>query len=397
MIFYIFALICLLLALAYLLININYIHSFLHLPNHYYLPANPTISATIIVVARDESERILALLADLTNQDYPSHLHQIIIVDDHSQDNTPALIADFIAAQPPKSPPIRLLHLADYLDPIAAQTTIAFKKKAITYALQNTSSDWIVCTDADCQMPPQWLSTILAAAQKNKASAVLAPVLFEQGSEDTSFLLRRFQQLDLLGMMVVTAVGVQWGAHLANGANLAYSRAAFEEVGGFAGQENIASGDDMLLLHKIAALHTQPNAICFVAHPFATVTTALKTTWASLLSQRLRWATKSRTYRQKKLLFILSSVWLFSFSLFCNLIFVLFTCHALALYLLGVQVLIKLLADYWLLSTAARFFDRRPWLNAFLLAVWLHWAYILVVGAFANLIKKYHWKGRQVQ
>jgi len=38
---------------------------------------------------------------------------------------------------------------------------------------------------------------------------------------------------------------------MCNGANLAYSKKAFEEAGGFTGIDNIASGDDMLLMHKI--------------------------------------------------------------------------------------------------------------------------------------------------
>lgn len=38
---------------------------------------------------------------------------------------------------------------------------------------------------------------------------------------------------------------------MCNGANLAYTKKAFEEVGGFTGIDHIASGDDMLLMHKI--------------------------------------------------------------------------------------------------------------------------------------------------
>ena len=38
---------------------------------------------------------------------------------------------------------------------------------------------------------------------------------------------------------------------MCNGANLAYEKKAFYEVNGFAGIDHIASGDDMLLMHKI--------------------------------------------------------------------------------------------------------------------------------------------------
>ncbi len=38
---------------------------------------------------------------------------------------------------------------------------------------------------------------------------------------------------------------------MCNGANLAYEKKVFSEVNGFAGTDHIASGDDMLLMHKI--------------------------------------------------------------------------------------------------------------------------------------------------
>ena len=38
---------------------------------------------------------------------------------------------------------------------------------------------------------------------------------------------------------------------MCNGANLAYEKNAFFEVYGFEGIDDIASGDDMLLMHKI--------------------------------------------------------------------------------------------------------------------------------------------------
>lgn len=398
MIFYIYIAVSILLALAYVIINTNYIRDWKKLPSNYYTIAKPSATAIVVVVARNESQNIARLLWALSKQDYPAELYEIIIVDDDSQDDTAALVSAFAAANPAKNARIRLLHLSDYLTQINAKNTIAFKKKAIAYALQESKSDWVVCTDADCEMNEQWLSTILAAGEKNKSVAVLAPILFEEGKADTNFILRRFQQLDLLGMMVVTAVGVKWGAHLANGANLAYLRSAFEEVGGFLGQENMASGDDMLLLHKIAAANiSEANAVCFVLNRTAIVTTALKTSWRSLWSQRLRWATKSRTYKQKKLIFILATIWLFSLSLLCSLILSIFGSSIIFVYLFVLQAAAKLIADLLLLQTAAHFFERKTWLNAFFIAVWLHWLYILLVGAFANFVRKYEWKGRQVQ
>jgi cellulose synthase/poly-beta-1,6-N-acetylglucosamine synthase-like glycosyltransferase len=382
------------------------------------LPQNlglPTVA--VVVVARDEQARIAQLLDALLAQDYPQEKLQIIIVDDHSSDDTTKTVTQYAE----KYPHFRLLHLRDYLDAQARQKTIAFKiiafkKKAIAYALSQSQSEWIVCTDADGYMPTGWLSALISAGETPidniKPKAVLAPVIFEEDA-DAPFILRRFQQLDLLGMMVITAIGVDFGAHLANGANLAYRRAAYIAAGGFEGQEHLASGDDMLLLHKIAAQNNPQNNpqnsqekatknnpnndIVFVLQPEAVVTTALKNTWSGLWQQRLRWATKSRTYQQKTLIFILATVWLFCFSiLFLPFLFWL-TADINYLYLLAYQVFIKIIFDFILLFSAAQFFRRSRWLYAFLPSVFLHWLYILAVGSLANLVKKYVWKGRRVQ
>lgn len=395
------------LAAAYAAINSFYIYAWQKKIRRQNIPQNipkntdknpPALLPTVVVVvvARDEQARIGSLLAALLAQDYPKEKLQIIIVDDHSSDNSPIIAAQYAA----KYPHFRLLHLGDYLDSHAQKTTIAFKKKAIAYALSQSQSDWIVCTDADGYMPTGWLSALILAGESNtnniKPQAVLAPVIFEE-DQAAPFILRRFQQLDLLGMMVITAVGVDFGAHLANGANFAYRRSAYLAANGFDGQEHLASGDDMLLLHKIAAQNQENNNIVFVLQPEAVVTTALKNTWSGLWQQRLRWATKSRTYQQKTLIFILATVWLFCFSILLTPFLYLLTSDANYLYLLVYQLFTKMFFDFILLVSAARFFGRRAWLWAFLSSVFLHWLYILAVGSFANLVKNYDWKGRRVQ
>ena len=68
---------------------------------------------------------------------------------------------------------------------------------------------------------------------------------------DNSFL-SVFQCLDFISLQGITAASVSAGFHsMCNGANLAYNKNIFYEVGGFKNADHIASGDDMLLMHKI--------------------------------------------------------------------------------------------------------------------------------------------------
>ena len=53
-------------------------------------------TAAVIVSARDEEDKILNCLESLNKLEYPSGKLQIMIVDDRSEDNTGAIIDDFI-------------------------------------------------------------------------------------------------------------------------------------------------------------------------------------------------------------------------------------------------------------------------------------------------------------
>ncbi len=81
-----------------------------------------------------------------------------------------------------------------------------------------------------------------------------------------------FNQLDFLTLQGITAASVYKRFHsMCNGANLAYERSAFYEVNGFNNIDNIASGDDMLLMHKIFKQY--PDKVFYLKNRHAIVTT----------------------------------------------------------------------------------------------------------------------------
>jgi cellulose synthase/poly-beta-1,6-N-acetylglucosamine synthase-like glycosyltransferase len=107
----------------------------------------------------------------------------------------------------------------------------------------------IVTTDADCIASPAWLRTIVAFYETFDPVLIAAPVTFF--SKGTFFDI--FQSLDFMALQGITGATIHKKFHaMCNGANLAYTKKAFDEVGGFTGIDNIASGDDMLLMHKIS-------------------------------------------------------------------------------------------------------------------------------------------------
>src|SRR5476651_15522 len=124
----------------------------------------------------------------------------------------------------------------------------------------------MVATDADCRMGIKWLSTVAGYYEKEQPVMISSPVgYFEEKS-----LFERMQTLEFCYLIGVGAAFIGNGrASTCNGANLAYRKDIFYEVGGFKGIDDLASGDDELLLQKVAARF--PGKIGFLKHYDAVV------------------------------------------------------------------------------------------------------------------------------
>src|SRR4030095_15486302 len=95
--------------------------------------------------------------------------------------------------------------------------------------------------------PATWLKTIASFYEEKDPAFIAAPVVLQNNSS----VLQIFQALDFLVLQGITGGSVHKKIHsMCNGANLVYEKKAFVEVGGFSGIDNIASGDDMLLMNK---------------------------------------------------------------------------------------------------------------------------------------------------
>src|SRR5476651_288986 len=126
----------------------------------------------------------------------------------------------------------------------------SYKKKAIGRAIAQAQGELMVATDADCRMGKSWLSAIVGYYENNELLMISSPVTY---FEETS-LFERMQTLEFGYLIGIGAAFIANGkASNCNGANLAYRRDVFYEVGGFSGIDELASGDDELLLQKVAA------------------------------------------------------------------------------------------------------------------------------------------------
>jgi hypothetical protein len=145
---------------------------------------------------------------------------------------------------------------------------------------------------------------------------------------------------------------------MANGANLAYPKAVFNEVNGYAGADHIASGDDFFCCIKLPIVIQ--NQIAYLKSKEALVTTAAQPTWSTFLQQRIRWASKSTHYKKKRLQQVLSLVWSYNLLLLLLAIGGIFDSRSLLIFLGG--WLIKTMIEWSFVSEVASFFDiARPY------------------------------------
>ena len=179
---------------------------------------------------------------------------------------------------------------------------------------------------------------------------------------------------------------------MCNGANLAYEKKAFDEAGGFEGIDRIASGDDMLLMHKIQKIY--PAQIMYLKSANAVVQTQPAGTLKDFMNQRIRWASKADKYTDRKITAVLLLVYTFNAWIFFMALCSFFYLYAFYLFLLLFTV--KTIVELFFLFPVARFFRMQKLLWWFLPAQPFHIIYTLIAG-WLGKFGTYKWKGRRVK
>jgi cellulose synthase/poly-beta-1,6-N-acetylglucosamine synthase-like glycosyltransferase len=341
-------------------------------------PFNSNVS--IIIAARNEERSIKSCINSLLTQTYPANLVEIIVVNDHSSDRTADIVNSFSGNG------VQLINLEDFIKPGPINS---FKKKSIELGISRSTGEWILCTDADCVLPPQWIESMVWQFENEKSVFIAAPVkILGNGS-----VLSIFQSLDFACLQGITGAVVFKKLHcMCNGANLGYERKIFGQIGGFIGIDQQASGDDMLLMQKF--FDHYPDRISFLKSPGAIVTTEATVSWSGFFSQRIRWASKARRYKDKAL------SWNLFFVFTLNLLLGIFTiaCCWNPIWFLGLLffLVLKTILEFPFVKTLAAFFGLTDRLKYFFLLQPLHVFYTIIAGLLGNF-PGYEWKGRKVR
>ena len=335
----------------------------------------PATTFTIVVPFRNESRNLPALLESIAQLDYPRKRFEIILVDDGSQDDGQSLVYRW-----------RMQHgslQATLLENIRRSGSP--KKDAISRAIPIATGDWIVTTDADCTVPVNWLRALNQFIRSTQSRMVAGPVSFNK----VSGLLGNFQGHDLLAMQGATigGFGIEM-PFMCNGANFAYEKKLFQELGGFTGNDNKPGGDDVFLLHKAVEADAK---VGYLKSREALVQTRTEKSWKRLVNQRIRWGSKTGAYQNDFAEDVALAVFL------GNAAIILLAVLALSqqihwMFFVG-PFGVKFLIDLGIMIGANKLVRQRKWVLPVFSAM-VHPIFTVLV-ALLSVRGKYSWKGRK--
>lgn len=300
---------------------------------------NNLIKVSVLIAARNEEKNIEKLLESLKKQSFPKELFEVIIVNDHSTDNTDEIINDFINKN--KELDVKLLKAEK-----------KGKKHAISQALHTAINELIIVTDADCVLNYLWIKSIVGFYQEEKCKMILAPVLLSPAEN----LFEKMQVLEHLSLIGSTAGSASIGFPvMCNGANMAYERKAALELEKFRKDFDIPSGDDMFLLEQFVKRYGHNN-VKFLLSKSAVVKTKTCKTIKDFFRQRRRWVSKTKSYTSWKVIVTALIVLFFNLSIISLLVSAFFVPALWSIYIL--LTLLKFFIDFPLLKNITNFMNQ---------------------------------------
>jgi len=145
-------------------------------------------------------------------------------------------------------------------------------------------------------------------------------------------------------------------------------------------------------MHKIKMRY--PENIGYLFSDKAIVTTAAMPDWKSFFNQRIRWASKATSYKDKKVFWVLLLVYFTNLCLF--ILFVASFFHPKLFLLWLLFILTKALLEMPFMYNVAKFYSLQKLMFWFVVMQPFHILYTIISG-WLGRFGTYKWKGRKVK
>lgn len=335
-------------------------------------PVSHTASSpvSVVVAFRNESANLEKLLQALQKQAYPGELYEVILVDDDSDDGSDIIVKHYCE----RNENFRYINNAG---------NRPGKKSAIRTGINHALHEFIVTTDADCIMGEYWLETLSCFYREKLPDMIIGLVDLKTGNG----FFEKFEEADFLSLIASGAASAAGGRPVyCNAANFAFRKSIFFVMDDPL-RDSIVSGDDTFFLH---AAKKANKRILLLKSARSTVTTFGHQSFPEYCNQRVRWISKSRSFRDTDTLYTAALVLTMNVLVVASLVLLIVSKN---FWLFPLNLIIKASLDYFFLQRFMLFMGKRLSAIRFFCYSALYPLNIMAL-AVTGMIRGYSWKGR---
>ncbi|MCH7400731.1 glycosyltransferase [Belliella kenyensis] len=241
---------------------------------------------TLLMVARNESRVMQACLLAFEKIDYPAEKLEIILADDHSEDDTGVILKQWAEGRNH----VKVIAI----DAFIPNETVNGKANALAQMIPCATGKYLIFTDADCIVPSTWVKSMVNAAEvdgddkvrksfKYRKSRGLVTGITQVGGAGLMAKMQNLDWLFTLGMVKVLSDTGQQVTTMGN--NMLISKEAYMQVGGF-GEVGFSMTEDFQIAK---AIHRKGFEAVHLVSQENMVTTQPESNMSGLLMQRKRW------------------------------------------------------------------------------------------------------------
>jgi glycosyltransferase involved in cell wall biosynthesis len=235
---------------------------------------------SVVICARDEAENLVNNLPGVLVQDY-STTHEVVLVNDNSEDESKYLIEEFKKSFKNLNP-VTLTQEAKM---------ISGKKFPLSIGIKSAKNETLLLTDADCVPASEYWMQLMQDGYDDDIEIVLGYGAYRKKPGILNKLIRFETFQTALQYFSYALAGMPY---MGVGRNLSYKKEVFLRNKGFSSINQIPSGDDDLFINQVA---TKKNT-AIVIDPNAHTISEPKKTFNEWMNQKYRHYTTSKYYKK---------------------------------------------------------------------------------------------------
>jgi glycosyltransferase involved in cell wall biosynthesis len=235
---------------------------------------------SVVICARDEAENLANNLPGVLVQDYNT-THEIVLVNDNSEDESKYLIEEFKKSFKNLNP-VTLTQEAKM---------ISGKKFPLSIGIKSAKNETLLLTDADCVPASEHWMKLMQDGYNDGIEIVLGYGAYKKKPGLLNKLIRFETFQTALQYLSYALAGLPY---MGVGRNLSYKKEVFLRNKGFSSINQIPSGDDDLFINQVANANNTAIVIDHEAHTLSEP----KTNFNAWMNQKYRHYTTSKYYKK---------------------------------------------------------------------------------------------------